>query len=141
MAQDTYTPTHLKFTHMKKKIYLYIALLFSTPFLVVCGWLIWHYQGLTPKFLFQLPVEECDMLKINRTNSFWNGTVNVLCQSQGFPYNPGPNYEYFAIKGEKIKCFIPDRFHSVKIDIEVMPADENFVYFYRYRSRYRYYIY
>jgi len=107
------------------------------------GWLVWHYDGLKPELLFEMPIENCGMISFN-TNApgrVWatvREEVDAVCRARNFQSELrfGKYDSFFAVKGNKAKRFVPDKFHYVKGGIEFESADPNMVYFYRYRARY-----
>lgn len=126
-----------------KKTFLYFAVFCVILFvLTICGWLIWHYQGLKPELLFELPVAKCKTIRLNTNNlnRVWltyGSEVDRICRSKGFKSElRGTHDSFFAVSGNKAIRFVPEGFHGVKGDIEFERADSNKVYFYRYRARY-----
>ena len=130
-----------------KKVFLLLSLSCISAFAVfVAGWLVWHYQGLKPELLFELPVESCETLSFGDQVKYpWSWPmdrsleVTRICREKGFHselvFNTSQG-AFFALNGRKAKRFIPYGFHYVHGTIEFEAADANTIYFYRFRKRY-----
>jgi hypothetical protein len=115
-----------------KKILKYIAGLGLLALIVtIAGWLFWHYQGLKPKLIFEMPASSFKV-SYNYRRLLRSKEVDVLCQKKGFE-----NGMFFAVKGYKVVRFIPMAFHAVHGEMDFVEADPDMLYFYQYRERYR----
>jgi len=127
--------------NIKKTILSLLILCSISIIIIIFNWLVWYYKGLKPELLFEQHLNLCNEINFDSNGFNIDDEIYIICNSQGFPYNPRPNHLYFALKGHKVKRLIPDRFHSVKVKIEFSPANPDVVYFYRYRKRYEPYMF
>ena len=103
---------------MKKIIFYLIALCGLSMVILVIGWSFWYYYdgvvGLKPELLFELSVEECSIISFNTNamNKVWvtvRSEVDEMCLVRGFQSElRGKHNSFFAVKGNKAVCFVPE---------------------------------
>ena len=118
-----------------KRVIQLALTLFCMMLITVAIWLVWHYQGLKPKLLFELSAASVPC------NTFTSGPYSQLvqqsevvlsvCRQRGISTK-----HVFATTGHKAVKFETYIFHGVHGDIAFETADPEIIYFYSYRKRY-----
>ena len=112
---------------------IFFGAMIGAVLLAAAFWYVDYRAGLTPELVLALPAAECGDLQHDPWWGLAYGPdVNRLCESKGIADGP-----FFALKGRKAVTIQPHTFHGVHGELKTADAEQDVVYVYRYRERYR----